>query len=258
MKCMGDFGEGYDVEVGDDRFESEMGFKIKIKKPKFKISPPKISIPKPIQSIVKPAVSFTSSIVKPVSSITSSIVKNPVAAVTTAAGASLLPTAIISSQIPVLNKVTAPVTDTIKAAASPVTTAIAPVALAPVAMLSPGAAQAVMTAAMPSMPKVSAQQEQIIEELDSALDTTPAAILTNPTAPSAVVSNTAPVAAIVSNTAPAVTLNSNAQPVLDTTPATIVTSSSSAPAEEKKKGGAGAVIGGLAVAGIAAYLFMKE
>jgi hypothetical protein len=52
MKCMGDFGEAYDSE--------EMGFKIKVKKPKWKV---KVSVPKavtklvpkslPIQKIVK-------------------------------------------------------------------------------------------------------------------------------------------------------------------------------------------------------------
>jgi hypothetical protein len=247
MKCMGDFGSGYSVDAGDDSFENEMGFKLKWKKPKFKISPPKISIPKIISKPI-------SAITKPVTSIASSIVKNPAGAIITGAGVALAPAAIAASVIPGVNKITAPVTDTIKAAASPVTSVVAPVILAPVSMVSPGIAQAAMIATQPTMPKMSAQQEVIMEDLAESLDTAPAAILTSPSAPAAIVGSASPTA-ILSNTSPAVTINSDAKPVLDTIPATIISSS---PAQPEKKGNAGAVIGGLAVAGIAAYFFMKE
>jgi hypothetical protein len=46
--------------------------------------------------------------------------------------------------------------------------------------------------------------------------------------------------------------------VLDTTPAALISSDSSSEEPEEKKGNAGAVVGGLAVAGFAAYMLMKE
>lgn len=246
---MGDFGSGYSVDAGDDQFEGEMGFGFKMPKIKIKPKLPSVKLPpaisRPIQSVIKP-----------VTSITSTIVKNPVAAVTTGVGVALAPAAIAASVIPGVNKVTAPVTDTIKAAASPVTSVVTPAILAPVSMVSTGIAQAAMTATVHTQPKISAQQEVIMEDLKESLDTAPAAILTNPTSPAAIVSNSDKPAAIVSNTSPSVTINSDAKPVLDTTPAQLVSSSSAPQAE--KKGKAGAVIGGLAVAGIAAYLFMKD
>ncbi len=234
MKCMGDFGEGYLVDAGNDSFEQEMGFKIKIKKPKFSSF-----VPKPVAKVV-------TAVTKPVTSVTSAIVKNPVAAVTTGVAATLVPAAMVASVVPGVNKITAPVTDTIKAAAMPVTQVVAPVVAAPLSVVSPSIAQQVVTTAMPTMPKMPTMVEEQASEGQPILDTAPAAILTSDSAP----------AATLVNTAPAATINSQGQAVLDTTPATIISSTSTQ--KEEKKGNAGAIIGGLAVAGIAAYMFMKD
>ena len=227
MKCMGDFGQAF----SDEESDNEMGWKIKFKRPKF--SAPKISVPKIISRPI-------ASIVKPISSITSSIVRNPIAAATTGVAAGLAIPAMAANMIPGVNRLTAPITQPILSAASPITNAVAPVALMPLGIVSPSAAAAVYQAAMPTQ-KIPSQESYEEETLDT-------------TSPSATLINTSPSATLI-NTSPSTVLTSQGQAVLDTTPATLVSSSTK---PEEKKGGAGMVIGGLAVAGIAAYMFMKD
>ena len=236
MKCMGDFGQAF----SDEESDNEMGWKIKFKRPKF--SAPKISVPKIISRPI-------ASIVKPISSITSSIVRNPIAAATTGVAAGLAIPAMAANMIPGVNRLTAPITQPILSAASPITNAVAPVALMPLGIVSPSAAAAVYQAAMPTQ-KIPSQESYEEETLDT---TSPSATLIN-TSPSATLINTSPSATLI-NTSPSTVLTSQGQAVLDTTPATLVSSSTK---PEEKKGGAGMVIGGLAVAGIAAYMFMKD
>jgi hypothetical protein len=225
---MGDFGQAF----SDEESDNEMGWKIKFKRPKF--SAPKISVPKIISRPL-------ASIVKPISSITSSIVRNPIAAVTTGVAAGLAIPAMAANLIPGVSQITSPLTQPILKAASPITNAVAPIALMPLGIVSPSAAAAVYQAAMPT-PKMPGQVSYEEETLDT-------------TSPSATLINTSPSATLI-NTSPSTVLTSQGQAVLDTTPATLV--SSSTVKKEEKKGGAGMVIGGLAVAGIAAYMFMKD
>jgi hypothetical protein len=225
---MGDFGQAF----SDEETENEMGWKIKFKRPKF--SAPKISVPKIISRPI-------ASIMRPVSSISTTILKNPIAAATTGIAAGLAVPAIAANMIPGVNRLTAPLTQPILSAASPITNAVAPIALMPLGIVSPSAAAAVYQAAMPTQ-KIPSQVSYEEETLDT-------------TAPSATLINTSPSATLI-NTSPSTVLTSQGQAVLDTTPAAIVSSSSAK--KEEKKGGAGMVIGGLAVAGIAAYMFMKD
>jgi hypothetical protein len=73
----------------------------------------------------------------------------------------------------------------------------------------------------------------------------------------AVVQTSSPAVSILNNTSSAVSITSKASPVV--VPGTTISSSAaSTNSQSPKSGNTGAIVGGLAVAGIAAYMFMKE